>query len=142
EGPLPQTRFVLKKALEQDLKVIVVINKIDRPDARIQEVLNEIFDLFIDLDASEEQADFPVIYAIAREGKATLDPSVPGENLAVLMDWIVDKIPPPKADPNGPVSMLVSNLSYNSFVGRLGIGRIISGKIRMGEDVLLCGKEG
>ena len=141
EGPLPQTRFVLKKALEQNLKIIVVINKIDRPDARIQEVLNEIFNLFIDLDASDEQADFDVIYAIAREGKATLDPNVPGEDLTVLLDWIIEKIPPPKADPEGSLQILVSNLSHSTFVGRLAIGRIYSGKIKVGDEVLLAGEK-
>jgi GTP-binding protein len=138
EGPLPQTRFVLKKALEQNLKIIVVVNKIDRPDARIQEVVNEVFDLFVDLDATEEQCDFPIIYAIAREGKATLDPAVPGESLGILLDWIVEKIPPPKADIEGPLQLLVSNLSYSSFVGRLAIGRLYSGKIKIGDEVSLA----
>ncbi len=142
EGPLPQTRFVLKKALEQNLKVIVVINKIDRPDARIQEVVNEVFNLFIDLDASDEQADFPIVYAIAREGKATLDPAVPGQDLSILLDWIVEKIPPPEADTEGSLQILVSNLSYSSFVGRLAIGRIQSGKIKVGDEVLLAGEHG
>lgn len=135
EGPLPQTRFVLKKALEQNLKIIVVINKIDRPDARIPEVLNEIFNLFIDLEATDEQADFPVIYAIARDGKATLDPAVPGESLQILLDWIIEKIPAPKADPDSSLQVLVSNLSYSSFVGRLAIGRINAGKIKLGDEV-------
>jgi GTP-binding protein len=138
EGPLPQTRFVLKKALDQNLRIIVVINKIDRPDARIQEVLNEVFDLFIDLGANEEQADFPVIYAVAREGLATIDPDVPGKDLTILLDWIVEKIPPPKADLDGTLQILVSNLSYNSFVGQLAIGRIVGGKIKVGDDVILA----
>lgn len=138
EGPLPQTRFVLKKALEQNLKVIVVINKIDRPDARIQEVVNEVFNLFIDLDATDEQADFPILYAIAREGKATLDPSLPGEDLTILLDWIIEKIPSPKADTEGSLQILISNLSHSTFVGRLGIGRIYSGKIKVGDEVLLA----
>ncbi len=141
EGPLPQTRFVLKKALEQNLKVIVVINKIDRPDARIQEVVNEVFNLFIDLDASDAQADFPIIYAIAREGKATLDPSEPGKDLTILLDWLVDKIPPPKANIDKPLQILVSNLSYSSFVGRLAIGRIYSGQIKLGDEVMLCAEK-
>lgn len=138
EGPLPQTRFVLKKALEQNLKVIVVVNKIDRPDARIDAVVDEVFNLFIDLGATDEQADFPIIYAIAREGKATLDPKVPGEDLTILLDWILEKIPPPKADPDGSLQVLVSNLSHNSFVGRLAIGRIYAGKIKVGDEVLLA----
>lgn len=141
EGPLPQTRFVLKKALEQNLKIIVCINKIDRSDARIQEVVNEIFDLFIDLDANEEQADFPIIYAIAREGMATTDPDVPTENLNVLLDWIVEKIPPPKVEKDGPLQILVSNLGYNNFVGRLAIGRIRSGRVRVGDEILVCGEK-
>jgi GTP-binding protein len=141
EGPLPQTRFVLKKALEQNLKVIVVVNKIDRPDARISEVVDEVFNLFIDLDATDEQADFPIIYAIAREGKATLDPNEPGKDLSILLDWIIEKVPPPKADADGSLQMLISNLSYSSFVGRLGIGRIYSGKVRVGDEVLLAGEK-
>ncbi|MEQ1664425.1 MAG: translational GTPase TypA [Bdellovibrionales bacterium] len=142
EGPLPQTRFVLKKALEQNLKIIVVINKIDRPDARIPEVLDEIFNLFIDLNATDEQADFPVIYAIAREGKATLDPAEPGKDLTILLDWIIEKIPPPKADPDGSLQILVSNLSYSSFVGRLAIGLIYAGKIKVGDEVALMTEQG
>ncbi|MCB0350968.1 MAG: translational GTPase TypA [Bdellovibrionales bacterium] len=138
EGPLPQTRFVLKKALEQNLKVIVVVNKIDRPDQRIDAVVDEVFNLFIDLDATDEQADFPIIYTIAREGKATLDPKVPGENLQILFDWIVEKIPPPKADPEGSLQILVSNLSHSTFVGRLAIGRIYSGKVKVGDEVGLA----
>jgi len=136
EGPLPQTRFVLKKALEQNIKVIVCINKIDRPDARIQEVLNEVFDLFIDLDATEEQADFTTVYAIAREGMATLDPKVNTGNLNCLYDKIVDLVPPPKVNQTDSLQILVSNLSYNSFVGRLGIGRVRAGKVKVGDEVL------
>jgi GTP-binding protein len=136
EGPLPQTRFVLKKALEQNLKVIVCINKIDRSDARIQEVHNELFDLFIDLDATEEQCDFHTIYAIAREGMATLDPNVKTKSLEVLYEAIINLVPPPKVETNKPLQMMVSNLSYNSFVGRLAIGRLRSGQIKVGDEVL------
>jgi GTP-binding protein len=142
EGPLPQTRFVLKKALEQNLRIIVCINKIDRSDARTQEVVNEIFDLFIDLDANEEQADFPIVYAIAREGMATLDPAVKTKDLSILLDWIVEKIPPPKADPDGPLQVMVTNIGYNNFVGRLAIGRIRSGKVKVGDEVLLVRENG
>lgn len=142
EGPLPQTRFVLKKALEQNLRIIVCINKIDRSDARVQEVVNEIFDLFIDLDATEEQADFPIVYAIAREGMATLDPTVRTNDLSILLDWIIEKIPPPKADPNGPLQVMVTNIGYNNFVGRLAIGRIRSGKVKVGDEILLCREKG
>ncbi len=136
EGPLPQTRFVLKKALEQNLKVMVCINKIDRPDARIQEVHNEIFDLFIDLDANEEQADFETVYAIAREGMATLDPNVKTDNLTVLYDKIIKLVPPPTVDREAPLQMMVSNLSYNDYVGRLAIGRLRSGVIKVNDEVL------
>ncbi len=137
EGPLPQTRFVLKKALEQNLKVMVCINKIDRPDARIQDVLNEVFDLFIDLDATEEQADFTTVYAIAREGMATLDPNVKTDSLKVLYDKIIELVPPPKADTDSPLQVMVANISYNDYVGRLAIGRVRSGKIKVGDDVLV-----
>ncbi|WP_210415552.1 translational GTPase TypA [Bdellovibrio sp. NC01] len=136
EGPLPQTRFVLKKALEQNLKVIVCINKIDRSDARIQEVHNELFDLFIDLEASEEQCDFHTVYAIAREGMATLDPAVNTGSLEVLYDAIVNLVPPPKIDENAPLQVMVSNISYNDYVGRLAIGRMRAGQIKVGDDVI------
>ena len=137
EGPLPQTRFVLKKALDQGMKVIVCINKIDRPDARIDEVLNEIFDLFIDLDASEEQADFPVVYAVAREGFATTDPKVRTKDLSILFDWICEKFPPPPGDASAPLQLLVSNIGYNDYVGRLGIGRVRNGVLRVGDEVMI-----
>ena len=142
EGPLPQTRFVLKKALEQNIKVMVCINKIDRPDARIQEVLNEIFDLFIDLDATEEQSDFEVIYAIAREGMATLDPAVNTGNLDCLYKKIIQLVPPPKAAIEEPLQILVSNLSYSTFVGRLAIGRVRAGKIKVGDEVVCMMENG
>lgn len=136
EGPLPQTRFVLKKALEQNLKVMVCINKIDRSDARIQEVMNEVFDLFIDLDATEEQCDFHCVYAIAREGMATLDPEVKTNNLKVLYDAIINLVPPPKVEADKSLQLMVSNISYNSFVGRLAIGRVIAGRMKVGDEVL------
>src|SRR5512135_1689139 len=110
EGPLPQTRFVLRKALERRLPPIVVINKIDRPDARIQEVLNEIYDLFIDLDATEEQLDFPVLYTSARAGTSSLSLDTPGEDLRPLFDAIVEHVPPPKGNPGAPLQLLVANL--------------------------------
>lgn len=137
EGPLPQTRFVLKKALDLGLKVIVCINKIDRPDARITEVHNEIFDLFIDLDATDEQIDFPTVYAVAREGYATTDPSVKTDSLKLMYDWIINKFPAPKFDETAPLQMMVANIDYNDYVGRLGIGRVRNGVIRHGDEVLV-----
>ncbi|MCB0342518.1 MAG: translational GTPase TypA [Pseudobdellovibrionaceae bacterium] len=137
EGPLPQTRFVLGKALKQNLKVIVCINKIDRSDARVNEVLDEIFDLFIDLDATEEQCDFDVVYTVAREGWATKNHEVKGENLKPLYDLIIDKVPPPESNPDGPLQILVANIDYNNFVGRLAVGRIRSGHISVGDEVLV-----
>jgi GTP-binding protein len=142
EGPLPQTRFVLKKALEQNLKVMVCINKIDRSDARIQEVQNEVFDLFIDLDATEEQCDFTTIFAVAREGMATLDPAKPTKDLKVMYDKIIELVPPPKAAIDEPLQILVSNLSYSTFVGRLAIGRVRAGKIKVGDEVLCMMEDG
>ena len=135
EGPLPQTRFVLKKALELKLPPIVVINKIDRPDARIKEVLNEVYDLFIDLDATEEQIDFPVIYTIAREGLAKLTPDGEGKDLQPLFELILKTIPPPEGDENGALQVLVTNIDYNDYVGRLAVGRIFGGTIKAGQMV-------
>ncbi len=142
EGPLPQTRFVLKKALEQNLKIIVCVNKIDRPDARIQEVHNEIFDLFIDLDANEEQCDFHTIYSIAREGMATLDPNVKTTSLECLYDAIVNLVPPPTVDIEHPLQIMVSNIGYNEYVGRLAIGRVRSGTIKVGDEVVCVQEKG
>ena len=135
EGPLPQTRFVLRKALDRGLKVMVVINKIDRQDARPQEVLNEVFNLFIDLEASEEQCDFPVVYAIAREGKAfiNLEDREKATDLTPLFDKILDFMPAPQVNPEGKLQMLVANLSYSDYLGRLSVGRIVSGKLKVGE---------
>ncbi|MCJ8275964.1 MAG: GTP-binding protein, partial [Bdellovibrionales bacterium] len=142
EGPLPQTRFVLQKALQKNIKLIVCINKIDRSDARIDEVHNEIFDLFIELDANEEQADFDVIYAIGKDGIATTDPENLTDNLEPLFNWIVDKIPSPKAITDGPLQMLVSNIDYDDYVGRLAIGRVRSGSLKVGQNILACHEDG
>jgi GTP-binding protein len=138
EGPLPQTRFVLRKALERRLPPIVVINKIDRPDARPQEVLNEIYDLFIDLDASEEQLEFPVLYTNARAGTASGSPDRPGEDLRPLFDAILEHVPAPKGDPAAPLQLLVANLDSSDYVGRIAIGRIFNGRVRVGDPVAVC----
>ena len=142
EGPLPQTRYVLSKALEAKLPPIVVINKIDRPDARPQEVLNEIYDLFIDLDAAEDQLDFPVLYTNAKTGTATTDVNKPGENLRPLFDAIVNTIPTPMGDASGPLQVLVANLDYSDYLGRLAIARVFNGTLRTGEDVAIAKRDG
>ncbi len=141
EGPLPQTRYVLSKALEAKLPPIVVINKIDRPDARPQEVLNEIYDLFIDLDAKEDQLDFPVLYTNAKEGTASTDVAG-GENLRPLFDAILKTIPLPQGDPAGPLQILVANLDYSDFLGRLAIARVFNGTMYTGEDVVIAKLDG
>ncbi len=138
EGPLPQTRYVLMKALEAKLKPIVVINKIDRPDARAAEVLNEIYDLFIDLDAREDQLDFPVLYAVAKNGVAKTSLEDPSETLEPLFEAIIKHLPPPAGDPNGVLQALVANLDYSEYLGRLAIGRVFQGTLRLGDDVAIC----
>jgi GTP-binding protein len=135
EGPLPQTRFVLRKALERRLRPIVVVNKIDRPDARPQEVLNEIYDLFIDLDAVEEQLDFPVLYTNAKTGTASFDPDTTGADLRPLFDAIVEHVPPPRGNPEAPLQLLVANLDSSDYLGRIAIGRIFNGRVRIGDPV-------
>jgi GTP-binding protein len=132
EGPLPQTRFVLRKALERRLTPIVVI---DRPDARAGEVLNEIYDLFIDLDATEEQLDFPVLYTNARTGTASLDAEAPGENLRPLFDAVVKHVPPPRGNPDAALQLLVANLDASDYLGRIAIGRIFNGRVKIGDPV-------
>src|SRR2546430_10681491 len=142
EGPLPQTRFVLKKALEASLPPIVVINKIDRSDARPAEVLNEIYDLFIDLDAVEDQLDFPVLYTNARTGTATTDPTRPGEDLRPLFDAVVAHVPPPRGNADAPLQLLVANLDSNDYLGRIAIGRIFNGRVKIGDAVAVCKLDG
>jgi GTP-binding protein len=142
EGPLPQTRYVLGKALEAKLPPIVVINKIDRPDARAQEVLNEIYDLFIDLDAKEDQLDFPVLYTNAKQGTASTDMKGGGEDLRPLFDAILKTIPLPQGDPAGPLQILVANLDYSDFLGRLAIARVFNGTMHTGEDVVIAKLDG
>jgi GTP-binding protein len=142
EGPLPQTRYVLMKALEAKLPPVLVINKIDRPDARIQEVLNEVYDLFIDLDATEDQLDFPVVYTNAKAGIAKLDPADESANLEPLFETIVHKIPAPSGDSAGILQLLVANLDYSDYLGRLAIGRVFNGTLRHGDDVAIVKLDG
>src|SRR3974377_1080633 len=142
EGPLPQTRYVLGKALEAKLPPIVVINKIDRSDARPQEVLNEIYDLFIDLDAKEEQLDFPVMYTNAKIGTASDDMKGRGNDLRPLFAAILKTIPPPKGDPSGALQILVANLDYSDYLGRLAIARVFNGKMFTGEEVAIAKLDG
>jgi GTP-binding protein len=137
EGPLPQTRFVLRKTLEARLPVICVINKIDRPDARIQEVLGEIFDLFIELGADDDVADFPYIFASGREGYATHDVAVRGDSMRPLLDLVLEKIPGPLVDAESPLQMLVTTLDWSDYVGRIAVGKIHSGRVNRGEQVAL-----
>jgi GTP-binding protein len=142
EGPLPQTRYVLSKALEQNLTPIVVINKIDRPDARVQEVLNEIYDLFIDLDAREDQLEFPIVYAVGKAGLAKLKMEDEMTTLEPLFQTIIDHIPPPKGESEEPLQMLVANLDYSDYLGRLAIGRMFNGTLKTGTDVAICKIDG
>jgi GTP-binding protein len=137
EGPMPQTRFVLTKALEFGLKPIVVINKIDRGDARAHEVVNEVFELFLELGAEDALADFPYIFATGRGGYATTDPDVPGTSIHPLLDMVLDKIPGPKVEIEGPLQMLVTTLEWSEYVGRIAIGRVQSGSIKRGQQVVL-----
>jgi len=142
EGPLPQTRFVLRKALEQSLPAIVVVNKIDRSDARPQEVVNEIYDLFIDLDANERQIDFPILYAVSRDGIAKRSLEDGGSDLRPLFDEIVRSTPPPRARMKDKLQLLVANLDYDDYVGRIAIGRVFSGRIAVGDQVSVCKLDG
>ena len=138
EGPMPQTRFVLSKALELGHPVIVVVNKIDRPDARPKEVVDEVLELLIDLDADEEQLDCPFVFASAKEGRASLDVNHPGQDMAPLFETILEYIPGPKGDSQAPLQMLVSTVDYNDYVGRIAIGKIERGQINVGQEALLC----
>ena len=142
EGPLPQTRFVLRKALERGLPPIVVLNKIDRADARPKEVLNEVYDLFIDLDATEDQIDFPVLYTNARDGVATTEPGGAGEDLALLFEAIVEHVPPPRGDVEAPLQLLVANLDSSDYLGRIAIGRIFNGTVRLNDPVAVVKLDG
>ncbi len=142
EGPLPQTRYVLRKAMERRLTPIVVINKIDRHDARPLEVLNEVYDLFIDLDADESQLDFPVVYTNARTGTATTDLAVPGTDLRPLFEAIVASVPPPTGDPGAPLQIFVANLDSSDYVGRIAVGRVFNGRVKLGDTVAVSKLDG
>ena len=142
EGPLPQTRYVLSKALEAGLPPVLVINKIDRPDARAQEVLNEVYDLFIDLDAKEDQLGFPVLYTNAKVGTASTSADAAGRDLQPLFDAILAHIPAPKGDANGPLQIQVANLDYSDYLGRLAIARVFNGTLKNGEEVGIAKRDG
>jgi GTP-binding protein len=142
EGPMPQTRFVLRKAIELGLKPIVVVNKIDRPDARPDEVIDLVFDLMADLGASDEQLDFPILYAIAREGMAFKDSEAPRDDMQELFETVLEHIPAPEADLEAPFQMLVTNLDYSEYLGRIVVGRVQRGKVKAGEFVNLIHKDG
>src|SRR5436305_6869291 len=142
EGPLPQTRFVLRKALEARLPVVLVVNKVDRPDARVEEVVNEVYELFLDLDASADQIEFPIVYTIAREGKAGLDPTALATDLTPLFETLLETIPPPSYDPDHPLQALVTNLDASPYVGRLALLRVRHGTLRKGAQVAWCRANG
>jgi GTP-binding protein len=142
EGPLPQTRFVLRKALEAKLPVILVINKVDRPDARIAEVVDEVYELFIDLDADSDQIDFPIVYSNAKAGWASLEEGAEGTDLTPLLDLMLEKIPPPEYDPEAPLQAHVTNLDASPYVGRLAICRVHNGTIRSGQPIAWCRADG
>lgn len=142
EGCMPQTRFVLKKALSLDIKPIIVVNKIDRPNARPHEVVDEVLELFLELDATDDQFNSPVVFASGRDGYATLDPDTVGTDLKPLYDAIVEHVPAPKGDVDGPFQMLISNIEYDEYVGTMAVGRIERGKMSVGQTVALCKKDG
>lgn len=142
EGCMPQTRFVLKKALDAGKKTVVVVNKIDRPGARPEEVVDEVLDLFIELDADDDQLDFPVVYASGRDGYATLDLNQKGTDMIPLLETILTEIDPPKGDLDGPMQILFSNIDYDEYVGRIGIGRVERGHVKHGQNAVLCRLDG
>jgi GTP-binding protein len=142
EGPLPQTRFVLRKALEAKLPIVLVVNKVDRPDARIAEVVDEVYELFLDLDAGSDQIDFPIVYTNAKAGWASLEEGVEGTDLSPLLDLMVERIPPPEYDPDAPLQAHVTNLDASPYVGRLAICRVRQGEIRSGQQIAWCRADG
>ena len=142
DGPMPQTRFVLSKALQHKLKPILVVNKVDRPDSRPDDVVNEVFDLFVELEANDDSLDFPVLFASAKEGWATTDLSRPNRNLKPVYDAIIHSIPAPKADPNKPLQMLVTSLEYSDYVGRVAVGKVFAGKLTQAQPVTVIDRQG
>ncbi len=142
EGCMPQTRFVLKKALGLGKRPVVVINKIDRPTARPEEVIDEVLDLFIDLGADDDQIEFPVVYASGRDGYASLSANEKGTDLQPLFETIVDTVPAPEGDPDGPLQVLFSNIDYDDYIGRIGVGRVVRGKVNVGQNIVLCHTDG
>ena len=148
EGPLPQTRFVLRKALEADLPVVLVVNKVDRPDARIAEVVHEVEELFLDLDADLHQLDFPIVYCVSREGKASMERPADGAGLPdgatlkPLLDLLLERIPAPEYDPEAPLQALVTNLDSSPYLGRVALCRIVNGHLRKGDTVAWCRADG
>src|ERR671933_1362383 len=142
DGPMPQTRFVLRKALELGHRAIVVINKVDRPNARVNHVANATFDLFIDLGATDEQAEFPIVYTDALLGRATLTPGQIGVDLRPLFNTILDYIPAPQVEPDQPTQMLVTTLAYDDYKGRIAVGRIFAGRLQAGQEVMRIAVDG
>ncbi len=142
EGCMPQTRFVLKKALSLDLRPIIVVNKIDRPNARPYEVIDEVLELFLELEANDDQFNSPVVYASGRDGYATLDPETKGEDLKPLLDMIVNHVPAPKGEENAPLQLLISNIDYDDYVGQMAVGRVERGTARVGQSAVICKKDG
>ncbi|OQY06291.1 MAG: GTP-binding protein TypA, partial [Fusobacteriia bacterium 4572_132] len=142
EGPMPQTKYVLKKSLELGLNPIVVINKIDRPNARPEEVVDMVFDLFVELDANEEQLDFPIVYASAKEGYAKKELEDEDKDILPLLDVVIEEVSPPEGDREKPFQFLVTNIEYDNYVGKMGLGKIYNGTVKLGEDILLLKRDG
>ena len=142
EGPLPQTRFVLRKALERELPVVLVVNKVDRPDARVKAVVDEVYALFLDLDATDDQIDFPIVYASAKPGRASLDAAAPGTDLEPLFQLLVEHVPAPRYEEGAPLQALVTNLDASPYVGRLALCRVHNGVLRRGAAVAWCRRDG
>src|ERR1700759_284957 len=142
EGPMPQTRFVLKKAFQHELRPIVVINKIDRQDARVNEVLDMVFDLFVELGADDETLDFPVLYASGRAGTASWKFEEPGKNITPVFEALLKHVPAPHGDPEKSLQIRISSIQYNDYVGRIGVGRIYNGQIKTGQQVIIAKRDG